>query len=189
MNGRAKAILNYWFEQISHKERFTKNNTLDHKIRDVFFEDYQKAINNNYDNWQNNANECLALIILLDQFSRNLFRNDGKAFFMDTKARLVANEAINRKYHKKLKQDQVMFIFLPFMHSEKLSDQIFCCNLIDTFFEGNSNYEQAKKYAQLHKNIIEKFSRFPYRNQVLGRKSTKEEEEYLNSTHYDFFNI
>ena len=108
MNERAKAILYFWFEQIPHKKRFVKNNDLDKKIRDFFFEDYQKAVNNEYDDWQNNEKECLALIILLDQFSRNLFRNNSKAFAMDNKARLIANEAINCNYHKQLKQDQII---------------------------------------------------------------------------------
>ena len=74
------------------------NEAFDQKIKDYFFKDYQKAINNKYDEWQNHAKECLALIIMLDQFSRNLFRNNSKAFAMDTKARLITNEAINRAY-------------------------------------------------------------------------------------------
>ena len=189
MNGRAKAILHFWFNETKHKERFEKNEAFDRKIRINFFEDYQKAANNKYDNWQNNTNECLALIILLDQFSRNLFRNNDKAFSMDNKARQIATEAINKGYHKKLTQDQIMFVFLPFMHSEKLSDQIYCGTLINSFFKNHPSYEEAKKFSLIHKNIIRKFKRFPYRNKVLGRKSTKEEEEYLNSTHHDFFNI
>ena len=189
MNKRAKAILHFWFNKTSHKERFNKNEALDQKIRVIFFNDYKKAANNEYDHWQNHFDECLALIILLDQFSRNLFRNNGKAFAMDKKARNTAAKAIEQKFHKKLTQDQIMFIFLPFMHSEELHDQVYCCKLLEIYFKNHSNYEDAKKYAQLHKNIIKKFGRFPYRNKVLGRKSTKEEKKYLNSTYHDFFNI
>ena len=189
MNERAKKILHFWFDQTSHKERFNKNEAFDQKIRTIFIDDYQKAKNSKYDHWQNNANECLALIILLDQFSRNLFRNNAKAFAMDKKARQIANKAIDQEYHLKLKQDQTMFIFLPFMHSEKLSDQIYCGKLINSYFKKHPNYEDAIKYAQLHENIIRKFGRFPYRNKVLERESTKEEKEYLNSTHHSFFNI
>ena len=189
MNERAKAILYFWFKQSSHKERFTRNTVFDQKIRDEFFEDYKKAINNEYDHWQNNADECLALIILLDQFSRNLFRNNHKAFAMDKKARKISVEAINKGYHEKLTKDQIMFLFLPFMHSEDLNDQIYCGNLINTYFKSHPSYEEAKKFSTLHENIIRKFKRFPYRNKVLGRKSTKKEEEYLNLTHHNFFNI
>ena len=189
MNERAKAILHFWFNETSHMERFKKNEAFDQKIRVRFFKDYQKAANNDYDNWQKNTNECLALIILLDQFSRNLFRNNYKAFAMDNKARQIATEAINQGYHKKLTQDQIMFIFLPFMHSEELNDQIYCGYLINTYFKNHPDYAEAKKFALLHKNIIRKFKRFPYRNKVLGRNSTKKEKEYLNSTYHDFFNI
>ena len=101
----------------------------------------------------------------------------------------IATVAINQEYHKKLTQDQIMFVFLPFMHSEKLSDQIYCGNLINTYFKNHPSFGEAKKFSALHENIIRRFKRFPYRNKVLGRKSTKEEEEYLNSTHHDFFNI
>ena len=121
MNERAKTILHFWFDETTHKERFKKNEAFDQKIRNRFFEDYQKAANNEYDNWQKNTNECLALIILLDQFSRNLFRNNNKAFAMDNKARQIATVAINKGYHKILKQDQIMFLFLPFMHCYSLA--------------------------------------------------------------------
>ena len=105
MNERAKAILYFWFKQSSHKEKFKKNSTFDQKIRDKFFNDYQKAINNEYNNWQDNADECLALIILLDPFSRNLFRNNKKAFAMDNKVLQIAAKAITLDYHEKLAQD------------------------------------------------------------------------------------
>ena len=86
MNERAKIILHFWFSESSMDERFSYNEEFDKKIKEKFFLDYQKAINNKYDEWQNHAKECLALIIMLDQFSRNLFRNNSKAFAMDTKA-------------------------------------------------------------------------------------------------------
>ena len=146
MNERAKKILHFWFNQTSHKERFSKNEAFDQKIRAIFFDDYQKA-------------------------------------------KKIAIEAINYRYHEKLNQDQIMFIFLPFMHSEDFEDQIYCGQLIDNYFKDNPNYEQAKKYSIIHKDIIEKFGRFPYRNKVLKRVSTKEEVIYLKSTHHDFFNI
>ena len=189
MNKSAKAILHFWFKTTSHKERFNKNEALDQKIRDSFFNDYKKAANNEYDHWQNNSDECLALIILLDQFSRNLFRNNSNAFAMDNKARLVANHAIDKGYCEKLTNDQLIFIFLPFMHSEELKDQIYCGKLIDTYLKNHKSYKEAKKFSKLHHDIINEFGRFPYRNKVLGRKNTTKEKEYLKSTHHDFFNI
>ena len=189
MNERAKTILNFWFIQTSQEEKFGNNKTFDKKIRDNFLDDYQKAIKNEYDYWHDNAAECLALIILLDQFSRNLFRNNPQAFAMDNKARLVANHAINKGYCEKLTNDQLIFIFLPFMHSEELTDQLYCGKLIDAYLKNHRSYKESKKFSQLHYNIISKFGRFPYRNKVLRRKNTIKENEYLKSTHYDFFNI
>ena len=189
MNERTKTILDFWFIQTSQKEKFGHNKSFDKKIRDNFLGDYLKAKKNEYDYWLDNAAECLALIILLDQFSRNLFRNNPKAFAMDNKARLVANHAIDKEYCKKLTNDQLIFIFLPFMHSEELKDQIYCGKLIETYLKNHKSYKEAKKFSQLHYDIISEFGRFPYRNKVLRRKNTIREEEYLKSTHHDFFNI
>ena len=189
MNERTKKILNFWFSVASEKEKFTQNQVFDKKIHDLFFEDYNKAINNEYDYWQDDPNDCLALIILLDQFSRNLFRKNSKAFLMDYKARQIAKKAIIKKYHEKIHGDKLIFIFLPFMHSEQLSDQIYCINLVNSYLKKNKNYNEIIKFAKIHKEIINKFGRFPHRNKVLGRKNTMDEEEYLNSTNHGFFNI
>ena len=189
MHERAKTILDFWFMQTSQEEKFGNNKTFDKKIRDNFLEDYKKAVKNEYDYWHNNAAECLALIILLDQFSRNLFRNNPQAFAMDNKARLVANHAINKGYCEKLTNDQLIFIFLPFMHSEELKDQIYCGKLIDIYLKNHKSYKEAKKFSKLHHDIINEFGRFPYRNKVLGRKNTTKEKKYLKLTYYDFFNI
>ena len=189
MNKKAKIVLDFWFILSSQKEKFSRNEEFDKKIRDNFFDDYQQAIKNKYDNWQNNAEECLALIVLLDQFSRNLFRNNLKAFAVDDKARQIAKNAIDKRYHEKLPIDQIIFIFLPFMHSEELNDQIYCSELIDTYLKDHPMYREIKKFSKLHYDIINEFGRFPYRNKVLGRENTIKENEYLNLTHHDFFNI
>ena len=86
MNKRAKNILKFWFLETSLEQKFIRNDDFDKTIRDLFYNDYNKAASNAYDGWQDNAEDCLALIILLDQFSRNLFRNDPKAFDQDYKA-------------------------------------------------------------------------------------------------------
>ncbi len=189
MNERAKIILDFWFREASPEEKFSRNDEFDKKIKDRFINDYKKGIINKYDNWQKSAEECLALIILLDQFSRNLFRNSSKAFLMDNKARTIARNAIKKKYHKIIPNNQLLFIFLPFMHSEELNDQFYCNELIDNYLKDNPQYKEIKKFSKLHKDIIKKFGRFPYRNKVMKRINTKEEDEYLNSNHYDFFNI
>ena len=102
MNSRAEFILDFWFNQTSQEKRFKRNNSFDQEIRDKFFKDYELAKNNEYDSWQDNPKECLALIILLDQFSRNLFRDNKQAFDLDLKARL--NEIYQAHTGKPLKE-------------------------------------------------------------------------------------
>ncbi len=189
MNERANAILHFWFNESSMDEKFSNNEVFDQKIKDNFFKDYQKAINDEYILWQNNTRECLALIIIFDQFSRNLFRNSHKAFALDSKARLLTYEAINKGYFTKLTSDELLFMILPLIHSEYLSDHKAFYKIFNTSFKNNRNFQKAKKMNNIHTNIIKMFGRYPYRNKVLGRESTKEEIEYLNTTHYKFFKI
>ena len=189
MNERAKAILHFWFNETSMDEKFSNNELFDQKIKDNFYADYQKAINDEYSAWKNNTKECLALIIMLDQFSRNLFRNNPKAFAMDAKARLITYEAINGGYFKELSADEVLFMILPLIHSENLSDHVRFYKVFDICFKNHPKFQQAKKMNNIHTDIIKIFGRYPYRNKVLGRKSTKEEIKYLNTTHHNFFKI
>ena len=189
MNKRAEKILHFWFNESSMNERFSNNEVFDRKIKDNFFEDYQKAINNEYDIWQEHVKECLALIIILDQFSRNLFRNNSLAFAMDTKARLIANVAINKGYIEALSTDEVLFMILPLIHSENLSDHNYFYKIFDIYFVNHPKFQEAKTMNNIHTNIIKRFGRYPYRNNVLGRESTNEEIEYLKTTYHKFFKI
>ena len=189
MNKRAKIILDFWFIKSSPEEKFNRNDDFDKKIKKLFYQDYQKAITNKYNDWQDVAEECLALIILLDQFSRNLFRSNVKAFKMDHMAIKIAKHAIEKEYHIVLPNSQILFIFLPLMHSEKLNDQIYCVKLINKYLKNNHNYIKIKKFSKIHLDIIKRFGRFPHRNKVLKRENTIAENKYLNSTHHGFFNI
>ena len=117
MNEREKAILDFWFIQSSMEDWFKKDDKYDEKIKKFFFKDLLKAINNEYDEWQDNAEECIALVILLDQFSRNLFRNNEKAFAQDCKTRLIVNEAVDRGYLEELSQHKIHFLLMPLIHS------------------------------------------------------------------------
>jgi len=189
MNERAKAILHFWFEESSMEEIFSYNEAFDQKIKDNFFKDYQKAINNEYDQWQNHPKECLALIIILDQFSRNLYRNNSTAFGMDQRARLITKKAIKKNYIKKLSVNEILFVILPLIHSEDLKDHIQFYKYFEISFKDHPMYKEARKMNNIHTDIINRFGRYPYRNRVLGRESTKDEIKYLNTTHHKFFNI
>ena len=189
MNERARIILHFWFKESSMDEIFSNNKEFDQKIKDNFLKDYNKAINNDYDEWKYNAKECLALIIILDQFSRNLFRNNPRAFSMDKKARLIANEAINWNYISELSANEILFLILPLIHSEDILDHKNFYKLFDTYFKNHPKFEEAKRMNKIHTDIIKRFGRYPYRNKVLGRESTNEEIEYLKTTHHKFFKI
>ena len=149
MNERAKKILNFWFHESTHEQRFGKNTKFDGKIKSFFYKDYIKAANNDYEHWQNDSYECLALIVLLDQFSRNLFRNNSKAFDMDFKSLTIASLAIDKKYHKIIQQDQIIFIFLPFMHSENINDQKYCYKLIKENLNTHPMYNETMKFMKI----------------------------------------
>ena len=176
----AKNILDFWFKESLPEELFRQKDSFDKKIRDKFFNDYEKAITNEYDDWQDEPKYCLALIILLDQFSRNLFRNDKKAFEQDHKCRLIVNEAIDRGDLEKLDINEKLFFLLPLLHSEEISDHIYAHNLSNAHLKNHPQIALIKSSWKDHTDIIKKFKRYPHRNKVLDRQSTLEEIELLS---------
>ena len=180
MNERAKAILDFWFIQSSMEDWFKKDDKYDEKIKKLFLEDLKKATNNEYDVWQDTAKECVALVILLDQFSRNLYRDSSAAFAQDYKTRLIVNEAVDRGYLEELEQNKIHFLLMPLIHSEDISDHIFGHKLIDTYLKSFEHFDKIKKAWNDHTIRIKKFGRYPHRNKILKRKSTSEEEAFLN---------
>jgi len=180
MNERAKAILDFWFIKSGTKDWFIKNDEFDNKIRALFSKDLNKAINNGYDGWQDTPEECVALVILLDQFSRNLFRDSPKAFEQDYKTRLIVNEAVDRGFLEELNQSKIHFLLLPLIHSEDISDHEFGHKLIDTYLKSYEDYNKIKKAWNDHTVSIKKFGRYPHRNKVLKRETTPEEQIFLN---------
>ena len=179
MKERAKDILKFWFVESSPKEHFKRSENFDKKIRNRFKNDYQKAINNELEDWQDNPRTCLALVILLDQFSRNLFRDDPQSFKYDKKTRLIVNEAVDKGDLEKLNNNEKFFLILPLIHSEDISDHIFAHQLCNAFLKSHPQIDNIKKQFDYHTTPIKKFGRYPHRNKILERKSTKEEEKFL----------
>ena len=179
MNERAKAILDFWFIQSSMEDWFKKDDIYDQKIRNLFLQDLKKAMNNEYDEWQDNAEESVALIMLLDQMSRNFFRNSSKAYEQDYKCRLIVNEAIDRGFVEELDKNKIHFLLLPLIHSEDISDHIFGHKLVDTYLKDHQEYDKIKKAWDDHTFAIKNFGRYPHRNIILGRESTQKEREFL----------
>jgi uncharacterized protein (DUF924 family) len=179
MNNRANLILDFWFKETLPEERFRQKDSFDAKIKSKFIEDYNKAIINDYDEWQDSPKTCLALVILLDQFSRNLFRNDKRAFNQDHKCRLIVNEAIDRGDLENLDVNEKLFIFLPLLHSEEISDHIYIHKLCDLHLKDHPQIKLIKSSWNDHTDTIKRFKRYPHRNKLLNRKSTAQEFEFL----------
>lgn len=179
MNDRAEKILNFWFIETPSEKRFKKDQKFDEEIKKNFLKDYQLAKNNEYDDWQDSPKECLALIILLDQFSRNLFRDDKRAFECDQKARLIVNEAVYSGYLEELDHAERLFMLLPLIHSEEIIDHERAYKLAGKYLIDHPGIEEINKFWQDHTNAIRKFSRYPHRNKILGRKSTVQEIKFL----------
>ena len=180
INERAKAILDFCFIETARDQWFKKDENFDGKLDELFKRDYLKAVNNEYDEWQDNPEECVALVLLLDQLSRNFYRNNSKAFEQDYKCRLIVNEAIDRGYLEELEQNKIHFLLMPLIHSEDISDHIFGHKLIDTYLKSFEHFDKIKKAWNDHTIPIKKFGRYHHRNKILKRKSTPEEEAFLN---------
>ena len=177
----AQNILDFWFNESLPEELFRQKDYFDKKIKNRFFNDYEKAIINEYDDWQDKPKSSLALIILLDQFSRNLFRNNKKAFEQDHKCRLIVNEAIDRGDLEKLSINEKLFFLLPLLHSEEISDHTYVHNLSNIHLKDHPQIVLIKSSWRDHTNVIKKFKRYPHRNKVLDRQSTSEEIDFLHT--------
>ena len=180
MHTRAQKILDFWFKETPAKKRFQKHKDFDELIRKNFLKDYELASKNEYDDWQDTPLGSLALVILFDQFSRNMFRDDPKAFSQDHKARLIVNDSVYAGFLDKMDQDQRFFMLLPLIHSEEITDHDMVYYLLDKYLKDHSDLISIKKFWKDHTLAIKKFHRYPHRNKVLERKSTPEEIEFLS---------
>ncbi|MFN3162609.1 MAG: DUF924 family protein [Pseudohongiellaceae bacterium] len=175
MTATAKDVIQFWFEEISPKQRFKKDEEFDALIVERFKSVHKRASQGLLYAWRDHPLDALAEIIVLDQFSRNMYRDKPKAFAQDTLALVLAQEAIRRKLDTELQASQKAFLYMPFMHSESAEIHDIAVFLFDQpGLEDNYNFELK------HKAIIDRFGRYPHRNEILKRKSTPEELEFLS---------
>lgn len=174
-------VTDFWFTAESRARWFNSTPEYDREVRARFAEAWQQARAGKLADWQQSATGALALVILLDQLPLNMFRNRPEAFSTEALSREVAGRAIGRGYDKHLPTGSRVFLYLPFMHSESLADQECSVKLF-----AESGLEENLKWARHHRDIIRRFGRFPHRNAVLGRESTPEERQWLESS--DGFN-
>jgi uncharacterized protein (DUF924 family) len=168
-------ILAFW--RVAGTDRWYKrDDAFDAELRRRFLGLWQKAAAGELSGWEATDNGALALVIVLDQFPRNMFRGDARAFSSDALALEVANRAIARGAGQRISPDLLEFLYLPLMHSEHLADQQRCVELFRTTANANN-----LGYAEDHADIIRRFGRFPHRNAVLGRITTPEEQVFLDS--------
>ncbi|HKH10832.1 MAG TPA: DUF924 family protein [Rubrobacter sp.] len=178
-------VLAFWFGREGEpgygefrSEWFQKDEAFDRAVADRFGILHGRAAAGELDAWRDEAEGCLALVIVLDQFPRNMFRGDARTHATDGQALDAAKHAIERALDRELPTFQRMFLYMPFMHAENVEDQRRAVEL----FEGlaaEPGGPDVVEYAVGHRKIVERFGRFPHRNAILGRETTPEEAEFL----------
>lgn len=166
-------VLTFW-RNAGPDKWFEKDDAFDAAIGDGFLATYEAAAVGQFHDWERTAEGALALLIVLDQFPRNMFRGSARSFAADPLARDIADRAMAKRFDHSVEHELRIFFYLPLMHSERLDDQERCVDLCRALGD-----EENLKYAEIHADIIRRFGRFPHRNPVLGRDTTPDEKAYL----------
>lgn len=177
---KAEEVLAFWFggAGTSRREWFVKDEAFDGEIRRRFGTLHEQAVSRELDGWRGESRSALALLILLDQFSRNLHRGHARSFEADAYALEIARELVAKGFDKEMLPVERQFVYLPFEHSEDPGDQERALALMQEL-DGFPETKGVSEWARKHLVIIERFGRFPHRNAALGRASTAEEREFL----------
>lgn len=197
---RIDSILAFWFRehelsapQIDGRMDvwFGEDAVLDHEIEKNFAEEIEQASKGKLNHWASKPRGCLALILVLDQFRRNVYRNTADAFSRDKLALKICVEGAMSKLDRELAPIERVFFYMPLQHSESRKVQTKSVDIYTRLAKSVSatyreTFETILQFAELHRDIIEQFGRFPHRNKLLGRENTKEEEEYLSGDAPDF---
>lgn len=169
-----ESVLNFWFNELTPKQWWQKSPELDEAIRERFHRLHQQASAGELYHWRSTANGALAEVLVLDQFSRNMYRDHPMAFATDALALALAQTAIEKGFDTQLEPTERAFLYMPFMHSESaLIHQQAVALFTALGMPNNLEYEYR------HKAIIDRFGRYPHRNAILGRESTQEEQVFL----------
>ena len=171
MRDTQQEILHFWFEELEPQQWFQSSDSVDEEVKERFGVTHEMADDGLCNHWAVDADGCLALIIVLDQFPRHMYRNTPKAFASDERALLIAKQAVHKGFDQVLEPVKRGFLYLPYQHSEDLPDQRKSVELFGAMAEENP---AGDMYAKRHLVPIEKFGRFPHRNEILGRESTEE---------------
>ena len=172
--GWVAEVLEFWFREMTREQWFKRDAALDDRIRTRFLPLHDKVSAMPDAALLSDPRSALAAVIVLDQFSRNMFRGSPRSFASDAKALALADAAVARGHAACLNKDELSFLYLPFEHSESSEAQVRCVELMSGLAD-----PELTRYAQAHCDIIQRFGRFPHRNEILGRASTAEEIEFL----------
>lgn len=171
-----QTIERFWFADDMRQAWFRSTPTLDAEIRERFHDVWQHAARGELDDWADTPEGALALVVVLDQFPLNMFRDVPEAFSTEAAALAVARRAVDTGFDQALSPERRAFLYMPFMHSEDLADQERAVALFEA-----ARLSDNLRFARHHREIIRRFGRFPHRNGILGRQSTPEEIAYLAS--------
>jgi uncharacterized protein (DUF924 family) len=187
VQSRAVEVLDFWFGQEGDPEYgrfrdewFRKDPVFDARVTEQFADLYEEAAAGDLDGWREDAESCLALVIVLDQFPRNMFRGDGRTHAEDDRALGASRYAIEHALDRELPDFKRMFLYMPFMHSENVESQRRSVELFERL-AGEDGAPDVVSYAVAHRDIVERFGRFPHRNEILGRETTPEEAVFLTT--------
>jgi uncharacterized protein (DUF924 family)/GNAT superfamily N-acetyltransferase len=183
---RARALLDFWFGAPDDPDRdrhrpiwFKSTDEFDAALRRDFLADYEAAAGGSLSSWEASAHGALALLLLLDQVPRNIFRDMPRAYATDPAARAAANRAIERGFDQLVPPIWRRFFYMPFHHSEDLADQRRSLALFAALPQNTGSGGSLRRYGRRYIEVIERFGRFPHRNEILGRQSTPEELTFL----------
>lgn len=175
-----EAILSFWLDEVGPEGWYKQDDALDAQIRERFEPTWQAAMDGRFAMWMTYPSGALAYLILTDQFPRNMFRGSAKAFASDAAALAVAKRALAQGYDMKIDAPARQFFYMPLMHAENLCDQERCVRLMLERLPGTDNL----LHARVHREIIRKFGRFPYRNEALSRTTSAGEAAFVNGGGY-----
>lgn len=169
-------IITLWFSEAGKKFWYNATSEMDKELREKYSDIFHAAMRDRLEQWQDTPEGSLALVIVLDQFPLNMYRGEAESYSGEARSREVAAAAIARGFDEALIDEQKAFLYLPYMHSENLDDQD---RAIELFTQ--AGLMENLKWAEHHREIVRRFGRFPHRNDMLGRKFTPEEEDYMKT--------
>ncbi len=169
-------VINFWFSEPVKSKWFRSTVAFDTELKHRYESLWKSACARELDDWQEHAEGALALVIVLDQFPLNMYRDSSLSYSSEAQAREVSRLAIQQEFDKVLHKPEKAFLYMPFMHSEDIEDQMVSVSLYE-----KGELENNLRFARHHQEIIRRFGRFPHRNRIMRRESTLAEIDYLNS--------